>query len=93
MEKGLQGTEIKTTVIYGNGGVFGLAFHVLETLGIKATMVGRSPERVTQKKKELGIEDAKHFEVPYDLEMPRLFLQTQIFYKPPILRIYLKVVV
>lgn len=67
LEKGIQGTEIKTAVIYGNGGVSGVAFHVLESLGIKSTIVGRNPERVAQKKKELGIENVAHFEGPYDL--------------------------
>ncbi len=67
LEKGLKETEIKTAVIYGNGGVSGVAFHVLEELGIKTTMIGRSPERVLAKKKELGLSHKEHFEGPYDL--------------------------
>jgi shikimate dehydrogenase len=59
--------DIKTAVIYGNGGVSGVAFKVLEDLGIKVTIVGRNPQKVAQKRKELGIEYISHFEGPYDL--------------------------
>ncbi len=59
--------EIKTAVIYGNGGVSGVAFNVLRDLGIKATMAGRNPERVMEKRKELGIDTIPHFNGPYDL--------------------------
>ena len=67
--KGIEasGLDIKTAVIYGNGGVSGVAFHVLLELGIKVTMVGRSPERVLEKKKQLGIEHMPDFAGPYDL--------------------------
>lgn len=67
--KGIEesGLNIKTAVIYGNGGVSGVAFHVLLELGIKVTMVGRDPARVLEKKKQLGIEHVAHFEGPYDL--------------------------
>ncbi|HEY6913158.1 MAG TPA: hypothetical protein VI413_00665 [Paludibacter sp.] len=67
--KGIEtsGLDIKTAVIYGNGGVSGVAFHVLLELGIRVTMVGRSPGRVQEKKKQLGIEHVAHFEGPYDL--------------------------
>jgi shikimate dehydrogenase len=67
--KGIEasGLDIKTAVIYGNGGVSGVAFHVLLELGIKVTMVGRSPERVQEKKKQLGIEHIADFAGPYDL--------------------------
>lgn len=67
--KGIEssGLSIKTAVIYGNGGVSGVAFHVLLELGIQVTMVGRDPERVLEKKKQLGIEHVAHFEGPYDL--------------------------
>lgn len=59
--------NIETAVIYGNGGVSGVAFKVLQDLGIKVTMIGRDPKKVTQKKKELGVENIPHFEGPYDL--------------------------
>jgi shikimate dehydrogenase len=59
--------EIKTAVIYGNGGVSGVAFNVLQELGIKVTIVGRNPEHVLKKRKELGIEGIPHFVGPYDL--------------------------
>ena len=67
--KGIEtsGLDIKTAVIYGNGGVSGVAFHVLMELGINVTMVGRDPSRVQEKKKQLGIEHLAHFEGPYDL--------------------------
>lgn len=67
--KGIEasGLDIKTAVIYGNGGVSGVAFHVLLELGIKVTMAGRNPERVQEKKKQLGIEDMADFAGPYDL--------------------------
>jgi len=67
--KGIEasGLTIESAVIYGNGGVSGVAYHVLLELGIKVTMVGRDPARVLEKKKQLGIEHAAHFEGPYDL--------------------------
>jgi len=61
------GLDIKTAVIYGNGGVSGVAFHVLLELGIKVTLVGRNPEKVQEKMKQLGIEQYEHFDGPYDL--------------------------
>ncbi|MFT2010883.1 shikimate dehydrogenase family protein [Pontibacter sp. 13R65] len=61
------GYEIRTAVIYGNGGVSGVAYHVLRELGIQATFVGRSQERVMQKRRELGLEHIAHFKGPYDL--------------------------
>lgn len=69
LAKGIEvsGLSIKTAVIYGNGGVSGVAFHVLLELGIKVTMAGRNPERVQEKKKQLGIEDVADFDGPYDL--------------------------
>lgn len=59
--------DIKTAVIYGNGGVSGVAFKVLQDLGIKPTMVGRNHEKVMKKRIELGIENIPHFDGPYDL--------------------------
>ena len=69
LTKGIEasGMDIKTAVIYGNGGVSGVAFYVLLELGIKVTMVGRDPERVQEKKKKLGLEHVAHFNGPYDL--------------------------
>jgi shikimate dehydrogenase len=67
--KGIEasGVDIKTAVIYGNGGVSGVAFHVLLELGIKVTMVGRDPRKVQEKRKQLGLEHLTDFEGPYDL--------------------------
>ena len=69
LERGIResGREIKTAVIYGNGGVSGVAYHVLKDLGIRVTMVGRNSEKVTVKKHALGIADSEHFGGPYDL--------------------------
>ena len=61
------GLNVKTAVIYGNGGVSGVAYHVLTELGIRVTMTGRSPEHVLEKKRQLGIEHVADFEGPYDL--------------------------
>jgi shikimate dehydrogenase len=69
LQKGLADSKetIRTAVIYGNGGVSGVAFHVLQELGLRVTMVGRNPQKVAAKRKELQIEDIPHFEGPYDL--------------------------
>jgi len=69
LTKGIEasGLTVKTAVIYGNGGVSGVAYHVLLELGIKATMAGRNPERVLKKKKQLGLEHVADFDGPYDL--------------------------
>jgi len=69
LTKGIEasGLTVKTAVIYGNGGVSGVAYHVLLELGIKATMAGRNPERVLEKKKQLGLEHVPDFDGPYDL--------------------------
>ncbi|MCG8523205.1 MAG: hypothetical protein MI744_13465 [Pseudomonadales bacterium] len=58
------GIEVKTAVIYGNGGVSGVASHVLKNMGIKVTMAGRNQERVNKKMEELNLE---YFAGPYDL--------------------------
>jgi shikimate dehydrogenase len=67
--KGIEtsGLDIKTAVIYGNGGVSGVAFHVLMELGIRVTIVGRDSQRVWEKRKQLGIDHISHFDGPYDL--------------------------
>ncbi|MGL1934663.1 MAG: hypothetical protein OCD01_06565 [Fibrobacterales bacterium] len=59
-----QSLTIQTAVVYGNGGVSGVAVKVLQKLGIQVTMAGRSVERVTEKMSELNL---SHFEGPYDL--------------------------
>lgn len=58
------GLNIKTAVIYGNGGVSGVAAHVLKSLGIRTTMTGRNPEKVATKMDQLQLD---RFEGPYDL--------------------------
>ena len=69
LEKGIKESkkDITTAIIYGNGGVSGVAFKVLQDLGIKVTITGRNLEKVAQKRKELGIENIAHFEGLYDL--------------------------
>lgn len=58
--------SIKTAVIYGNGGVSGVAYHVLKDLGLKVMLTGRNSEKVKAKKGDLGITD-EDFSGPYDL--------------------------
>ena len=65
-------SSIKTAVIYGNGGVSGVAWYVLKKLfgeDAKIAIVGRNPNKVLQKRNELGINDDvdPHFDGPYDL--------------------------
>jgi shikimate dehydrogenase len=69
LQKGIEDYKINihTAVIYGNGGVSGVAFKVLQDLGIKVTMVGRNPDAVLKKRLELGIDKIPHFKGPYDL--------------------------
>jgi shikimate dehydrogenase len=59
--------DIKTAIIYGNGGVSGVAFKVLQDLGIKVTITGRNPDKVLQKLKELGIDSIPKVDEPYDI--------------------------
>ncbi|WP_375578468.1 shikimate dehydrogenase [Marivirga tractuosa] len=68
LEKALKSTahSIKTAAIYGNGGVSGVAYHVLKELGLKVMLTGRNPEKVKAKKEDLGIE-ADEISAPYDL--------------------------
>lgn len=58
------GISVNTAIIYGNGGVSGVASYVLNRMGIKTTMAGRNQARVNSKMIELGI---THFVGPYDL--------------------------
>lgn len=58
------GLKLETAVIYGNGGVSGVAAHVLKSLGIRATMTGRNHEKVAVKMSQLNFEE---FAGPYDL--------------------------
>lgn len=60
----LLGREIKTAVIYGNGGVSGVAAFVLKKMGIKTTMMGRNTKKVKVKMKSLRL---SYFKGPYDL--------------------------
>lgn len=68
IENALKSTSlsIKTAVIYGNGGVSGVAYHVLKDLGLKVMLTGRNPEKVKAKKIDLGITD-EDFSGPFDL--------------------------
>jgi shikimate dehydrogenase len=56
--------QIKTAVVYGNGGVSGVAVRVLQSLGMKVTLTGRNEKRIATKMKQL---DIFHFDGPYDL--------------------------
>ncbi|ADR21113.1 shikimate 5-dehydrogenase [Marivirga tractuosa] len=68
LENALKSTthSIKTAAIYGNGGVSGVAYHILKELGLKVKLTGRNPEKVKAKKEDLGIEDDE-ISAPYDL--------------------------
>lgn len=68
LENALKSTahSIKTAAIYGNGGVSGVAYHVLKDFGVKVKLTGRNPQKVNNKKAELGIADDK-ISGPYDL--------------------------
>ncbi|MBB6460984.1 shikimate dehydrogenase family protein [Flammeovirga kamogawensis] len=58
------GLEINNAVIYGNGGVSGVASYVLKNMGINVTMRGRNQDKVNKKMKELKLTD---FSGPFDL--------------------------
>lgn len=60
----ISGIKIKKAIIYGNGGVSGVAAHVLKSLGIEVTMSGRNQERVDKKMRDLCL---TNFDGPYDL--------------------------
>ncbi len=77
MRDGLKKSKlsIKSAIIYGNGGVSGTAYTILSSMNIPVTMTGRNTERVSNKRKELGI---THFEGPYDL----IVNATPISYNP-----------
>ncbi|MGJ3233547.1 shikimate dehydrogenase family protein [Marivirga sp.] len=68
LENALKSTahSIKTAAIYGNGGVSGVAYHVLKDLGLKVILTGRNPEKVKSKKEDLGITE-EDFSGSYDL--------------------------
>lgn len=55
---------IKKAIIYGNGGVAGVAAHVLKNMGIKVTMTGRNQKRVKKKMRQLRL---ANFNGPYYL--------------------------
>lgn len=56
--------KIKTAVIYGYGGVAGVAAQILRKMGIKATMTGRNDAKCRIKMRKLGL---IYFKRPYDL--------------------------
>jgi shikimate dehydrogenase len=47
--------KVKTAVIYGYGGVFNVAYHVLASLGIEVFLTGRRPEEIAKKNKEYAL--------------------------------------
>ena len=58
------GLKIETAIIYGNGGVSGVAAHVLRSMVIATTMTGRDQKKVTAKMQDLNLNS---FKGPYDL--------------------------
>ncbi|BDD05980.1 shikimate dehydrogenase family protein [Aureibacter tunicatorum] len=59
--------RVKKAVVYGNGGVSGVAYHVLKHLGIDVVITGRNIENVQAKKTELGIVDGFDVDEGFDL--------------------------
>ena len=57
IKKGIKTSNIpiKTAVIYGYGGVFNVAYHVLTSLGIKVFVTGRNQEEVDKRNKEFNL--------------------------------------
>lgn len=76
-------TDIKTAVIYGTGGVSGVAWYVLKELLPEdghIILVGRNPAKVVQKRSDLGIQDEQdppYFAGPYDLVVDATPLASQ----------------
>lgn len=60
----VSGITVKRAVIYGNGGVSGVAAQVLKSLGIEVAMVGRNQGEVAKKMHDLGLSVLPG---PYDL--------------------------
>lgn len=56
--------KIKTAIIYGYGGVAGVAAQVLKKMGVKVSMAGRNMIKCRGKMKKLGL---IYFKGPYDL--------------------------
>lgn len=48
-------TPIRTAVIYGYGGVFNVAYHVLTSMGIEVYVTGRNPVEIEKKNKEYNL--------------------------------------
>lgn len=67
IKKGIKTTRIpiKTAVIYGYGGVFNVAYHVLTSMGIKVYASGRNTEEVNKKVKEYNL--SPHHGITTDL--------------------------
>lgn len=57
IKKGIKTGEIpvKTAIIYGYGGVFNVAYHVLTSIGIRVFVTGRNPVEVDKKNKEYNL--------------------------------------
>jgi shikimate dehydrogenase len=47
--------QVKTALIYGYGGVFNVAYHVLTSLGIEVSVTGRRTEEIAKKNQEYGL--------------------------------------
>jgi shikimate dehydrogenase len=58
------GESISSAVVYGNGGVSGVAVMVLQEMGLRVGMAGRNLEHVSHKMQELGLKGTSG---PYDL--------------------------
>jgi shikimate dehydrogenase len=47
--------QVKTALIYGYGGVFNVAYHVLTSLGIDVSVTGRRPDEISKKNQAYGL--------------------------------------
>ncbi len=70
------GLEVKNAVVYGYGGVFNVAYHVLNSLGIEVSVTGRRQGAVDKINKKFNLK-------PYDCNPKDLFVNaTPISDKP-----------
>ena len=74
--------KIESAVIYGNGGVSGVASYILKSMDILVTMAGRNEERVKRKMQELNLEVLNG---PYDLVVNATPISSFPLYDSPVL--------
>lgn len=65
IKEGIAGTDVKTALVYGYGGVFNVVYHVLKSLGIQVFVCGRREEAVAEVNEIYGL--TPHDGSPKDL--------------------------